>query len=181
MSGPDSSSAQTSEGTPPIILGGSVRAKSEVDIDQTLLNGRLHSNYRAGVMVGPGFNDVRSGDTPNYLTVTLNSVYAGTTQTLRVKDMTLFADATVAADMLGSRGIAQVGVAGKKWATSAYVAGRITGNQGLYEDNTLRRVGVSAMYRPLKQIQLGVTGQMPIEGDTPLAGAQLMGSAIVNF
>lgn len=161
------------------VFGGDLRARSEVRADYASDSGKLHSAYRAGVEIAPGVGDIRSLFASP--TVTLSGAYAGTTQTLRVRDMMLFATTTAAIDLLGSRGIAELGVAGQKWAASAFVAGRITNGTSLYEDNSVRRAGLSLTYQPTRHLRLGLTGQMPVEGDAPLSQANIMGSSLVNF
>ena len=91
------------------------------------------------------------------------SAYAGARATMRAGDLVLFGQAMVVVDALDTREHVEAGVAGKRVAASVSETGRISGP--LVEDNTIHRVGVTVQAEPARGVRLGVTGELPLEGD----------------
>ena len=157
---------------------GDLRASSELRLEHTSKGNRLRGVYRIGALGDLGFADPR---VDIELPTIIPGGYAAVSESLRVSNITLIADAIAAVDELGSRGRAEAGLATDRISATGFISGRLTNNTAFYEDSTIRRVGMSLNYRPTDHLQLGLTGEIPIEGDSTLAEAYLMGSALVSF
>ncbi len=162
------------------MLDGDIRLRTELQMHQTALHGKLDSTYRAGVEISPGTSDVRDAAAPPV--PILNSAYAATEQRLRVAArVMLLASMAVAVDELGTRGQVSFGVATPKFAATVFASGRLGNGTALYEDNTIRRVGASLIYQPNKHLKFTLTGQAPVEGSDPLNEATLTGNVQVDY
>ncbi len=141
---------------------------------------RFSSTYRVGVTATQGDDDVQVSGKGGF-SILPTGGYVGNRMALRVKDVTLMSDTMVVLDHLGARGRLEVGAAGRQVAASAHVSGRLTEGTSMLQDSAVRRVGFTVTAAPTQRTRISLTGEMPIEGDAPVGGLQVMGNAAVAF
>ncbi len=142
-------------------------------------SGPLQATYRVGVvgMIGDLDNRAEEAKAP-----IVTKAYVGARGTYAISpDTKAFVDAIVIASPLGTRGKVEAGVATRTVAASAWASGRLTNGSSLYEDNSIRRVGASLTYKPSGHYSLGVSAEIPVEGDDPLGRFRLFGVGALNF
>lgn len=171
-----------SSGSKPSFSGDN-RFGFEVRADQTSSDGRYNGQYSLGANGMLALGDVRDANSHSQVPV---SVYAGARASLRAWDWVLFAQTMAVIDQLGENGVGargkfEAGFADRTIAASAFWAGRMTSGTSLLQDNSIRRVGVSVSARPAKHLELGLTGEIPVEGPDPLSHARVYGRGAVLF
>lgn len=176
-SGPDFNTTNNSEN---INSDYNHRIGYEIRVDQKAMDGKLNAQYVAGGYVMFGTGDVRDDQLASTQIIPLDA-YLGARATLDEGGVKLFGDAMLVASQLGVRDRVEVGVASRKVAAAVFESGDVTNDSSLIEEGAVRRVGVTVSASPNKHIRLNLTGEIPVEGDDPVAGLRVFGSAALVY
>lgn len=157
------------------------RASASIEVDQRVPGTRIETHAAVSVAGRLGHSDNRDWTTKGD-SVMITEAAASATATAPIGgDARLVAAAQVVVTGIGARGAFEAGIASRRVAATAHVKGALADSTSLALENSLRRAGVSVAIKPTDHTQVGLTGEVPLEGEDPLRRARVMGNFGVEF